>query len=328
MRQTSGWMSHTRRRLVIGLVAGITLMLTLVLSSHREGFGQLSSDQGPAQEAANGLQHVPPAAPSFMVLYSFHGTPDGAEPGATLVRDAAGNLYGTTRYGGAESTDCGGGVCGTVFKLSPAGVETILHSFNFTDGSQPFAGLIRDAAGNLYGTTSSGGAYGQGLVFRLSPTGTETVLSSYGGRPTAGLVRDAAGNLYGTFTSDKGGVYELFRCDSAPSGYAEKVLHRFTGSDGANPYAGLIRDAAGNLYGTTELGGATFGGPTSTSNESYGCGVVFKLSPAGTETVLHSFTGGSGRINSLRRFDPGRGRQPLRHHLLRRRLRPGTGRGV
>jgi uncharacterized repeat protein (TIGR03803 family) len=280
-------MSHTRRRLVIGLVAGITLMLTLVLSSHREGFGQLSSDQGPAQEAANGLQHVPPAAPSFMVLYSFHGTPDGAEPGATLVRDAAGNLYGTTRYGGAESTDCGGGVCGTVFKLSPAGVETILHSFNFTDGSQPFAGLIRDAAGNLYGTTTSGGAYGEGVVFKLSPTGTETVLSSYGGRPTAGLVRDAAGNLYGTFTSDKGGVYELFRCDSAPSGYAEKVLHRFTGSDGANPYAGLIRDAAGNLYGTTAQGGAS------------GYGVVFELircdsAPSGYDfKVLHSFTGGA-----------------------------------
>jgi len=299
MRHTSGWMSHTRRRLVLGLVAGITLMLTLVLSSHREGFGQLSSDLGPAQEAANGLKHVPPAAPSFMVLYSFHGRPDGAQPWAALLRDAAGNLYGTTLYGGPESTYCTPeleGDCGTVFKLSPAGVETILHSFDFTDGSQRFAGLIRDAAGNLYGTTSGGGAYSQGLVFRLSPTGTETVLYSFTHReayPVAGLVRDAAGNLYGTTLVPGGSVYELIRCDSAPSGYEFKVLHTFTGADGANPYAGLIRDAAGNLYGTTEFGGATFGGPTSTCNESYGCGVVFKLSPAGTETVLHSFTGGA-----------------------------------
>ena len=88
-------------------------------------------------------------------------------------------------------------------------------------------------------------------------------------------------------------MFELIRCNSVASGYEFKVLHTFTGADGANPYAGLIRDAAGNLYDTTEFGGATFGGPTSTCNESYGCGVVFKLSPAGTETVLHSFTGGA-----------------------------------
>jgi uncharacterized repeat protein (TIGR03803 family) len=204
-----------------------------------------------------------------------------------LVRDAAGNLYGTTNFGGASDA-------GVVFKLSPAGTEAVLHTFTAgADGGYPFAGLVRDAAGNLYGTTWDGGASGYGVVFKLGPSGTETLLHSFtgpngnldGAAPYAGLIQDAGGNLYGTATfggaHDYGVVFELIRCDSAPTGYDFKVLYTFTGADGGQPVAGLIRDAAGNLYGTTTTGGSVRGD----------AGVVFKLSASGTETVLHSFAG-------------------------------------
>jgi uncharacterized repeat protein (TIGR03803 family) len=251
--------SRIRWQLLIGLVAAIAVMSIVVLSGQE-------------------LKHVPPAAPSFMVLDSFTAA-DGAQPLAGLIRDAAGNLYGTTAGGGAHGL-------GVVFKLGPSGTETVLHSFaGFpTDGGGPNAGLTRDAAGNLYGTTTFGGEDRLGVVFKLSPSGTYTILYRFtggadGANPYAGLVRDAVGNLYGTTfyggASNAGVVFKL-----SPTG-TETVLYSFTGgADGAYPYAGLIRDAAGNLYGTTAGGGAfrTWG-------------VVFKLGPSGTETVLHSFAG-------------------------------------
>jgi len=132
-----------------------------------------------------------------IVLHSFTGTPDGAFPIARLVRDQAGNLYGTTEEGGTGS-------CGTVFKVTPTGHETVLHNFTCTpDGAYPYAGLVRDPQGNLYGTTSQGGAYGQGAVFELSPNGAERLLYSFtggddGANPRADLLLDPAGNLYGT----------------------------------------------------------------------------------------------------------------------------------
>jgi len=131
------------------------------------------------------------------VLYSFRGGADGEYPSAGLVRDAAGNLYGTTNSGGASGD-------GIVFKISPAGKETVLHSFKGgKDGEYPYASVIRDAAGNLYGTTYGGGASGWGTVFEINPTGKETVLYSFAGAadgasPEGGLVQDAAGHLYGT----------------------------------------------------------------------------------------------------------------------------------
>ena len=138
------------------------------------------------------------------VLYSFcsEGCLDGALPEASLVRDAAGNLYGTTLQGGDQSCDCG-----TVFKLNMAGKETVLHAFTGNpDGESPSSGLVMDAAGNLYGTTLFGGSAsrGNGVVFKLDPSGTETILHSFvgypsdGERPYASLVQDTAGNLYGT----------------------------------------------------------------------------------------------------------------------------------
>src|SRR6185369_16323811 len=137
------------------------------------------------------------------------GGQDGYTPAAGLVPDEAGNLYGTTEGGGAF------GVFGTVFKLDASGNLTVLHSFAGapTDGEFPLAGLIRDKAGNLYGTTEVGGAFNNGTVFKVDSTGKETVLHSFagspsdGGFPQGGLILDKAGNLYGT--TGKGGASNL-----------------------------------------------------------------------------------------------------------------------
>lgn len=221
------------------------------------------------------------------VLYSFSGGSDGANPVASLIMDKAGNLYGATPYGGTNGL-------GVVFELTPEGVETVLHTFDNTDGAFPYASLIRDKAGNLYGTASGGGANGQGAVFKLAPDGTETVLYSFAGGsdgtiPNSSLTFDKAGNLYGTTyeggtgscASGCGTVFKL-----APDG-SETVVHSFAGGtgDGAYPYAGVTLDAAGNLYSTAYEGGAD------------GLGIVFQLTPGGTETLLHSFSGGSDGAN-------------------------------
>jgi uncharacterized repeat protein (TIGR03803 family) len=218
------------------------------------------------------------------VLYSFTGGADGGEPFAGVVRDAKGNLYGTTTYGGDLTCDAPYG-CGVVFKVDTTGTETVLHTFTGSggDGGNPVAGLVRDAAGNLYGTTRWYGASGDGTVFNVDRTGKETVLYSFtggdGSTPYAGLVRDAAGNLYGTTLDGGGSGYgTVFKLDKSGK---ETVLHSFAGppADGAYPFAGLVRDAKGNLYGTTGSGGP------------FDWGTVFKLDKTGKESVLHSFTG-------------------------------------
>jgi uncharacterized repeat protein (TIGR03803 family) len=218
----------------------------------------------------------------YEVLHTFHGEADGAFPVAGLVRDAAGNLYGTSSGNGLYGS-------GVVFRLSPAGSEfTVLYTFTGgADGAFP-GGVVRDAEGNLYGTTGSGGTYGNGVVFELDTAGRETVLHSFTGGADgvapSGVVLDvAAGNLYGTTfvggTYGRGVVFEL----SLATG-KETVLYAFTGgADGANPFADLILDAAGNLYGTASEGG-----------DFYGNGVVFKLSPTTRkQTVLYTFPGGA-----------------------------------
>jgi len=190
------------------------------------------------------------------VLYSFQGGEDGAYPAEGLVQDQAGNFYSTTNGGGGGS--CAGG-CGTVFKLSKTGKETVLHRFTGTpnDGEYATGGVILDAAGNLYGTTSYGGAYNDGTVYKVSKTGKETVLYSFTGGNDGGqplmvmLVRDAAGNLYGTTDAFLGNVFKL------DTSRTLTVLHAFTGrGDGSDPYAGVVLDKKGNLYGTA-LDGAS-----------------------------------------------------------------------
>jgi len=227
------------------------------------------------------------------LLYSFTGTTDGASPEASLVRDRAGNLYGTALLGGDPScTQWQGNSCGVVFKVTEAGKEKVLYSFTGTpDGASPYAGVVRDAAGNLYGTTWAGGASGGcGAVYKVS-RGKEAVLYSFNGsdgcQPTAGLILDKAGNLYGTAEGGgPSGFGAVFKLDTNGT---ETVLHFFTGSpDGLAPFAGLVMDAAGNLYGTTAYGGD----PNCYNAVGESCGVVFKVDTSGTETVLYSFTGG------------------------------------
>ena len=272
------------------------------------------------------------------VLYNFcsvDGCADGTWPNAGLTLDAAGNLYGTTWNGGGASS------YGTVFQLAPGAgntwTETVLHGFGENgDGHYPYAvGLIFDAAGNLYGTTLRGSEHDGGTVFKLMPGGggtwTETVLNRFGDLPRrgshsqAGLIFDTAGNLYGT--TEEGGAYRcgtVFKLTPNTNGrWTETVLHSFKGSDGRSPYASLIFDTAGNLYGTTYKGGA------------HGLGTVFKITPGanGTwaETVLHSFgAGGDGYYP----YDLRRSRKLIWHDelgrlqwKLRRRLPTRAGRG-
>jgi uncharacterized repeat protein (TIGR03803 family) len=231
-------------------------------------------------------------------LYSFAGgNDDGAFPQAPLIADKQGNLYGTTSEG--DGYGCIGAGCGTVFKFAPDGAETILYSFgtaNGANGAYPFAGLIADTQGNVYGTTWFYGAHGCGTVFKLTPAGSLTVLYAFVGQsdgcnPHGGVIADGAGNIYGTTQYGGGrGCYQQTGCGTvfrlAPDG-TETVLYSFAdGSDGAQPLSNLIADDQGIFYGTTFGGGGA-------DCSSYGCGTVFKLAPDGTETVLHSFTGGS-----------------------------------
>jgi uncharacterized repeat protein (TIGR03803 family) len=225
------------------------------------------------------------------VLYSFTGGTDGSNPNGGLVIDAAGNLYGTTAGGGA-------GGFGTVFKLDTSGTETVLHSFagGPDDGSDPAGGLLMDGAGNLYGTMRAGAGQGFGGVFEVDKADTETVLFAFhwfvlGVAPRASLVMDAAGNIYGT--TYNGGSVEppfcgtVFKLTLSGGVWIESSLHSFQGgTDGCNPWAGLVIDPAGNLYGTTSQGGGT-------GNNGYGYGTVFKLDATGKETILYSFTGGT-----------------------------------
>jgi len=225
------------------------------------------------------------------VLYSFGSqSGDGTYPAASLTMDKRGNLYGTTQHGGG-TTNCYQG-CGTVFKLTRSGQETVLHSFGVQpgDGIQPLAGLVLDDRGNLYGTTFLGGAVGIGTVFKLTPEGAERVLHSFstdqdGDLPTGNLMRDTVGNLYGTTTSggtDGNTAGTVFKV--TPDG-TETVFYSFSysqSSEGTMPSGGVITDRNGNLFGTTQLGGA--------ENQ----GAVYRLSPAGRETLLYSFGSHSG----------------------------------
>ncbi len=234
------------------------------------------------------------------VLHRFKGTPDGFEPEAPLVEDTSGNLYGTTTVGGNS------GGLGTIFKVDKTGKETVLYSFTGgSDGCFPDTGVIFDGAGNLYGTAVQGGAAfcngGYGVVFELDATGKFTVLYTFDGNDGAypsALLLDSAGNLYGTAgggnstacgSTGCGTVFEL-----SPQGngnWMETVLYNFCSldncADGEEPTGPLVRDSAGNLYGTTYFGGAY------RNCNGEGCGIVFKLDTTRKETVLHSFTGGA-----------------------------------
>jgi uncharacterized repeat protein (TIGR03803 family) len=228
-------------------------------------------------------------AGTLTTLYSFcskSGCPHGFQPLAALLQSKDGTFYGTTAGGGRSGNrDLG---CGTVFKITLAGVLTTLHSFDNNDGANPSAGLVQARDGNLYGTTEYGGANNGGTVFKITPEGRLTTLYSFcshsdcsdGYLPLAVLVQARDGNFYGTTliggASGDGTVFKI-----TPRG-ALTTLHSFDYSDGVALYAGLVQASDGNLYGTTQAGGAS------------GVGTIFKISTAGTLTTLHNFAGTDG----------------------------------
>jgi uncharacterized repeat protein (TIGR03803 family) len=224
----------------------------------------------------------------YSSLYNFKFLPDGAAPGfGALAIGPDGTLFGTTEAGGW-------GYFGTTFEICDCkGREVQLHQFGFgTDGGQPIGGVVLDSAGNLYGSTSLGGAYGFGTVFKETKSGdtwTESVIYNFKGgddglNPPAGVTLDATGNLYGT--TSFGGAHNLgvvYKLSPSSTGWIQTVLHTFKGrSDGQYPVGGVVFDEAGNLYGTTFDGGVNGGG------------VVYELSPSDKGwkfTVLYSFAG-------------------------------------
>jgi len=222
----------------------------------------------------------------YQVLYQFKGDGDGGYPVGNLVFDNAGNLYGASYYGN-----------GNVFRLiqqaDGSWTEAAVYTFTgIPDGARPVAGLTIDSAGNLYGTTGAGGAYGEGTVYKLTPEGggewSEAILYSFSGadgmNPEAGVTLDKSGNLYGT--TEDGGQYRygtVFELVNNAGNWTETVVHSFNGSvtDPGSPYAGVVFDSSGNLYGT----------------ETGYSGVVFRLKPSldggWTETILHTFGKGN-----------------------------------
>jgi uncharacterized repeat protein (TIGR03803 family) len=278
----------------------------LTVDDHGNAYGTTAPGCG----AGAGTVYEMSPTSGYHQLYHFscYGS-GGNNPQGNLAVDSAGNLYGTTTYGGNSSDGCSSSrrTCGTVFELSPppdgvgSWTETLLYAFcsqaNCTDGANPQSGVIIDSEGNLYGTTF-------GVVFELSPPPggngpwTETVLHTekylYGS-----LVFDNVGNLYGTTTG--GGVNgggTAFELSPAANGWIETVLYNFCSqpscADGDQPSSSLTFDGSGNLYGTTSTGGR----PGCVYDGSSGCGTVFELTPningSWTETILHAFSRSDG----------------------------------
>jgi uncharacterized repeat protein (TIGR03803 family) len=224
----------------------------------------------------------------FKTIFDFNGTDGVAPQYMFLIQATDGNFYGTTTLGGQDGA-------GTVFKITPSGQQSVLYNFciNCPTGSSPYAGVVQATDGNFYGTTYEGGNYGQGTVFKITPAGELTSLYSFclggapcvdGNLPTAALVQGSDGNLYGTTT--EGGAFgeafggTLFRITL---GGTLTTLYSFgSGTDGNDPFGGLVEGTDGNLYGTTAWGGAN------------GWGTVYRATLDGAETVIYNFCPVSG----------------------------------
>jgi uncharacterized repeat protein (TIGR03803 family) len=265
-------------------------------------YGTTTSDSGLGDGTVFRLSPRRDGTWTISTLIKFTGK-NGSDPEARLILDAAGNLYGTTAAGGNSA--CDGSGCGTVFQLALAAKGkwklTTLFEFNGVNGASPYAALIFDAAGNLYGTTSGGGKFGEGTVFELSPAKggawTRTTLFNFNGADGAGprgdVVFDATGNLYGTTVGGgKHGLGTVFKLSPERKGWKHSTLVSFDIVNGSQPTAGVILDTAGNLYGNADDG-------------RFGIGIVFRLSPQSNgswkRTTLLTFNGenGSGPTGGL-----------------------------
>lgn len=236
-------------------------------------------DRSPGEPSGTVFRLTP--AGVLTTLYRFAGGSDGNRPEAALVQGIDGNFYGTTAEGGDADA-------GTVFRITPQGEYTRLHSFTYAEGYAPRAALVQGLDGSFYGTTSQGGPYNRGIAFVITPAGALTVLHSFGALgeasdPVGSLIQGFDGNFYGTATGGYGGgidgaVYRI----TPQGGYS--VVHIFNTDSSYVPQGTLVQAPDGNFYGTA----ATV---RSYGSESYYPGTVYRLSPAGDFTVLHQFTG-------------------------------------
>jgi uncharacterized repeat protein (TIGR03803 family) len=228
------------------------------------------------------LFQITPAG-TLTLLYTFNGS-DGTGPSSALVQASDGDFYGTTS-GGGTSNNCGSNGCGTVFKITPSGMLTTLHSFEGSDGIGPSGALVQASDGDFYGTTLGGGAYSFGTIFKITLAGTLTTLYTFDGYQGVfpnGLVQASDGNFYGTTSgggSDGSGtVFEI-----TPAG-SLTTLYSFFGPTGDLPEGGIIQARDGNFYGTTRKGG-----DLGCTSSGYGCGTVYRITPIGSLSTLHSF---------------------------------------
>ena len=238
-----------------------------------------TTEEGGAGNAGTVFRITPSG--ELTTLHSFSG-PDGFYPEAALIEASDGSFYGTT---GTEFAR--GAIGGTVFRITPSGELTTLHSFSGPDGSDPIAALIEASDGSFYGTTRDGGAFDGGTVFKITPAGELTTVHSFSGPdgsdPNAALIEASDGSFYGTTRDDgafDGGTGTVFRI--TPAGELT-TLHSFNGPDGSSPYAALIETSDGNFYGTTYSGGARGGG------------VVFRQGPI--ENPLRGDCNGDGKLD-------------------------------
>ncbi len=238
----------------------------------------------------------------FSLVHAFAGGSDGAFPAyASLIFDKDGNLYGATTIGGVQTGQCvATGGCGTIFRIDRSGREGVFYAFGGDTNAPrlPYGTLIRDADGSFYGTSYAGGASGPlacndgcGTVYVVSSAGEEKTIYSFtggedGATPSAALTMDTDGRLYST--THNGGINDAGVVFALDREGEESVVHAFLdGEDGANTLAGLVRDPAGNLYGTTVAGG----GFNPKCLGAFGCGVIYEISTEGEEIVLYRFQG-------------------------------------